>query len=307
MSNSMSAAHPARAPDWRWSIVCGAVKRSGIAFCPVGDRLVQTGARFWKAWTMCRSDAERQLVAEKLPTIAGAYQIFAGGSPSTRIGIEARVLANDAPGRIAQQAGLSGAVVRAYEALFYDVRDRLPCRDFILRSVIGLDEVAAECQPAQVCKAMAYFGGPRVLDELLFATGKALGHAESATDVAAVLSEIARAQLRRSVASALTAASPGDRRGLECLARVLAQMESRDSAGRANEPLTDYAANILAMLESMPLLVGRSSQGASSPLADIDASAVEPGAADLIRMASGETADGTWRDAIEAPYPPAAE
>lgn len=303
MYNSSSGTDPARAADWRWSIIRRVVESPGSVFGALSDQFLQTGVRFWKAWTACRNDLERRHVAERLPTAAGAYWIFADGSPSLRIGIEARILANEAPNRIAGHFGTTVAVVRAYEMLFYDVRDRLDCRSFILRDVIGLGELAGEYQPVQVWKAMAYLGGPLLLDELLFPVGGASGHAASAAEVATHLDEIARAQLRRSIASASATTPPGDRRGLEQLARALASLQRDSSEPGADEPLSGYAANIMAMLESMPLHVGRSAQSGSSPLAEIDESAVEPGTSDLIRLLSGEDPNGAWRHATDVPYP----
>lgn len=81
--------------------------------------------------------------------------------------LDARILAHEPFGRIAEQMGLEESAVRVYERVFFHVRPKLTCRDYILRVAVGWKE---PWQPRRVRALWCYFaflGGPDVLDVLL--------------------------------------------------------------------------------------------------------------------------------------------
>jgi len=81
---------------------------------------------------------------------------------------EARILANESPGDIAQKVGCSLDAVQAFEKLFYDVRGCLSARDYIMtligpRAYHGLEEQDVDA----ILKLFGFFGGGRIIDILL--------------------------------------------------------------------------------------------------------------------------------------------
>ena len=100
-----------------------------------------------------------------MPDIAAAIGIHEG-EPTTRVAVEARLLAGEPIEAIARRCGVPVETVEVYEQLFFNVTDRLENTSYILFCAIGpatyegfdLDD------PGAVLRWFAYMGGPRVLD-----------------------------------------------------------------------------------------------------------------------------------------------
>lgn len=80
-----------------------------------------------------------------------------------RLETQARLLASQSASEIAERTALPAAVVDAYEALFFQVADRLGAQDWVIWHAIGHRD---ESQ-AILLRRLAYFGGPLVLDTVL--------------------------------------------------------------------------------------------------------------------------------------------
>lgn len=89
--------------------------------------------------------------------------------------LDARILAHEPFGRIAEQMGLEESAVRVYERVFFHVRSKLACRDYILRVAVGWNDPWQPTRVRDLWCFFAYFGGADVLDVLL-ADFKARGH-----------------------------------------------------------------------------------------------------------------------------------
>jgi len=97
------------------------------------------------------------------PEIYAAYRLSEEGGPK-RLEIEARLLARQSPGEIAERVGLPAAVVETYEALFFQVSDRLAGRDWITLRAIG--RWSGDVIPAVLLRGLAYHHGPLMVDVL---------------------------------------------------------------------------------------------------------------------------------------------
>ena len=105
------------------------------------------------------------------PVLAAAEAVYHAAGP-TRWLYEAHVLARRPTGEAAERAGLAADVAAAYEALFFDVRDRLDARDWV-RQWVFWSKPAAVPPPGddgEVWRWFGYFGGPYVLDEVVAVT-----------------------------------------------------------------------------------------------------------------------------------------
>jgi hypothetical protein len=84
--------------------------------------------------------------------------------------LEARVLCNSPPELIAERCGLTADVVRAFEAVFFDVRHLLEASGYIFHQVIGRPIIDGFSPDDMGCvwKFFAYLRGQHALEILLF-------------------------------------------------------------------------------------------------------------------------------------------
>jgi len=182
---------PARPVDWRWERA-GLLLTLGLR----GSRRRDDGPtcearRFRAALGRCRDEGGRRLAA-RMPAVAGASAISTG-PPPLRWAVEAWLLAGEPPATIASKMGMAVEAVAWYEALFFNVSDRLGSRGYIAHAAIGQAAhpgLGVE-DPGTFWKLIGYYGGPAVLDLAFAAT--AAGPAGSAS----VDGEAIRAALTR--------------------------------------------------------------------------------------------------------------
>jgi len=89
--------------------------------------------------------------------------------PVARAEMEARILAREDTPAVARKCGLAEEVVDTYHDLFFDLRPKLDCSSYVVCQILGdPSRVIEESDRARLLKLLAYFGGPHVLDELLW-------------------------------------------------------------------------------------------------------------------------------------------
>lgn len=149
-----------RPVDWRWQLACD-LRNNDSAALADQDIWVRTAAALQSAMDPGRSRAEAdRLIAGLDPAAADAYGFWqladqAAHQPTVtdpeyvrtygpltpraiaQAELEALILADRKPATIAARTGLSVAAVNTYEALWFDVRDRLRCASWVLANVIG--------------------------------------------------------------------------------------------------------------------------------------------------------------------------
>jgi hypothetical protein len=159
--------NPLRPVDWRWHLAGfladGAISRDLIRrHDPWLERAVRFGATH---------GADGELAADLDDPISGALRLHRG-DPVAKLEVEARLLAGQSIAEVADRCGLDPETVEAYEALFFDVADHLGRESYILHQAIGprLQDPAPEDLDV-IVKALAYVGGPFVLDAVLDALG----------------------------------------------------------------------------------------------------------------------------------------
>jgi hypothetical protein len=129
-----SASNPLRPPDWCYRLA---------AECVASGRPIPR--RDWDAMTLTVADYLRReqrgedpsrLVAD-YPELNLALDVFRHEDQELRFAIEAKLLAGFAPTDVAAAAGLTPLIVDVFEKTFFDVRDRLENREFIVGTVIA--------------------------------------------------------------------------------------------------------------------------------------------------------------------------
>ncbi len=240
---------PVPNPDWRWQ------RATSLADGPLGpqsdeaDPAIRTASQFWRFWMTARSQEQLGLLARRMPLLFAAYHIHRENGV-IRHALEARILARQTPEIIAQHLGIAAPVVRGYERIFFDVRDRLANRAYVLHRVIG-PRLHAE-RPWKydlTWKFWAYVGGPLVLD-LLMRTARPSEVPTSDEGVPAFWSQQTQAALVQKLAVAaqnMREDRPTDAVLLLTAIKKLKEDEVPDDA---------FHRSIQAILHSIPWVIG---------------------------------------------------
>jgi hypothetical protein len=279
---------PFQPPDWRWRLAVDLAEDTTGRFRPCADPAVKFAKRFWRLWLDCRSEADRRLLAARMPTVYQAFRLYSDPHGSSRSALEARILAGEAPETIAAKSAISVAMVRAYERLFYNVRGFLKNPDYILNRVLRprLRDPSRDWDDDLVWKFFGYIGGPLVLDEIMGACSSGTRPVDVA-GVAAFFTEDTQAALRRQLAIAARALRGADRK----TAAALIQADGR-RAGRKGED--EDSPNILtkhiaALIDEIPWDVGEDAEKQLPPgLAEYDRGAAELRDEEIFRLALGQ-------------------
>ena len=163
---------PFRPVDGRWQ--WARALRAGVVRPRRGrdDGWVRRARRLQEALARRGGDDRHPRLAQFDPPALGAYRLWCG-DPRLRREVEARLLAGQAAGAIADRVGVPATVVEAFAALFYDVVDARDSPDWVAFAVFGPDphgRLAAD-DGDLLGKLLAYAGGPLVLDAYLGADG----------------------------------------------------------------------------------------------------------------------------------------
>ena len=173
---SVQASHPLRQPDWRWQRALAAVR---------GD--TQLSRRDDDCWTEeavehlrgrdCPS-AEEHEVTEQQRDLDVARKI-AHAADRKQLELETRLLAGESFQQIASSLVIRPGVVEAFEAVFFNVQDRLEAETYISLAILKMPWQKPVSEPT-LAKACGYFGGSLLVDVWL----DYLDHREEEHDLA---------------------------------------------------------------------------------------------------------------------------
>ena len=156
------AHNPFKDPCWRW-LRCGYLLDHGHTPLRQDDDLTHQAWHFRRALTQCRTDADREQLAQDYPALFEAHAFFSTAE------LEARLLAGSDDRTVAGKVGLSPAAVAVYHDLFFDVRPHLNAHAYVLGVVLGgkpfggltLDDRET------ILKALGYQLGDKAVDAVL--------------------------------------------------------------------------------------------------------------------------------------------
>ncbi len=158
---------PFRPPCWRWRRARWLVEHQRY-FCRRRDD-ADTGraVRYLRAWTPCRGATPDDTVLTGDTELHQARSLFEEGG-ATKLQLEARVLAKQDVSEIALHTSLPTAVVKVYESVFFECRDKLDARDWVATQVIHAGAYPGVPPRAAVAlKAFAYYSGSLVLEAVI--------------------------------------------------------------------------------------------------------------------------------------------
>jgi len=175
--------NPWRPADAWWQRAIGII---GHGHAGTSSRLDTLPGRSWirraeeylHACCTAKSRRERRELSIRYPAMYQAHQVYSQARPQyrhLRSAIEARLLARQTSAEIAALHGCHTDTVDAYEALYFNVRDRLDYSDFVQNCLLNplvLGRTTA-LDRGTFWKLFGYAGGPLMLDAVMAELPKA--------------------------------------------------------------------------------------------------------------------------------------
>ena len=296
-----SFSNPFRVPNWRWLRAAGYLageqlaptrKRDGVP----GYRWVKRAAQFQRALERC---AGNQLalhrLAESDSAIFWAYWAHEDTNSMMRWQIEAHLLARATDWEVAFSAGVHPSIIEAYEALFFNIRERLNHTGYIMHCAIGpaAQRGLAAREFDTLWKLYGYFNGPAMLQALI-TKFPSPGWCSSPDAVSAALQDDAISTLKLKATLAAKTVPINAETQLELLhifTKFVEVERTTDTVGKAQGQLMDHVA---AMMKSLPFNVnGRDPRQdhqmiPADPLTPFRESAVELSYAEVLAVSAGQ-------------------
>lgn len=254
--------NPHRPVDWRWlrAQECrDNYSHPRLKYSRKSDGpLIGKAIRFLQALDKVEDDVDLHVLAMDHPEMFWAHQLHDEEKHSNRWEVEARILAGDGLDVISGRTGLPEAAIELYEALFFNVNERLKIKGYILHTVLGpsVHKGLTDRDHDLLWKLYGYFGGGVVLDQLIDQFN-ATARPERLDDNPAFWNDDAHQLFDMKTALAIrTLRFSGFGAQLEILDRYLKWKEiekSADGTGGAGDLILN---NIEIMLGGLPWQVG---------------------------------------------------
>lgn len=262
MSIEFLFSNPLRPVDWKWKraieIVEGAGTRparskDGIA----GFKWINRAITFLRAFRRCETDHQREVLAGRYPDIFWAHYIFGQTGHPQKSAIEAHILARETNLGISRRCLLSEASIEAYEQLFFNVRDSLANRSYIINCALGpaVHRHITDRDYDLLWKMYGYFLGPNLVDALEGKFTAPLWCSDEQEVGAAILDDaIKTMKMKASLASkTVPVAGHTQLALLDQFTKFIEVERSTDSVGKSQEQILSH---ISAMMNTLPFTVG---------------------------------------------------
>ena len=293
-----SAQNPMRRPPWRWERargICAGSQpsagrtRDGLA----GYKWINRAVSYMRAKQQYTALGRLDQLFARYPDIFWAEWIYDRDSHPLRWELEARLLSRSTDADIAMQCGTAGEVVKAYEALFFNVREKLHHPGYIVHTVMGtaVHRGLAEREYDLLWKMYAYAHGPHMLTSLITKFVNPIW-CNTPDEVNSAIHDdtIATLKLKSSLAAKTVQVNGGTQIELLQIYTKFVEIEQlSDSAGKAQSQILDH---IGVMFNVMPLNIGgrdprSGQQRIAGPATTFDASAVELSYDESVQVATG--------------------
>lgn len=248
---------------------------------------------FLQRYDTARTELQKSRLFTANPGLYYAYQLYSSPDERTRLTIEARILAGMDDESIAELYGTLPSTIAWYEMVFFNVRDRLNSRDWvqrivlipaILRGIEGRDEDAA-------WKLFGYFGGPAVLDALMFGFKPKEVSDEVWNQLGAFFAGHTQLQIEARLAAASHTVEI-NRYNFADLMSAHARLKDLEMRGRQEGlPASEYRKNVEAVLATLEVLVGEQPSH-ELQVYRYDKTVAELRAAEQHQLASGKSVAG---------------
>jgi hypothetical protein len=159
-----------RRVDWRWELAQQSRQAQLPTLKELDDTWVQRVRVFQERCEVSGIRPSDPEAAALDSAIHGAYLIWSNPDPLVCAEVEALILAEEPDDVIARRVGCDVDAITAYERVFYNVRERLSIKFYIVNCAIGscvfLGLTRDDVGP--IWKLYGYFFGPVLLDLMMF-------------------------------------------------------------------------------------------------------------------------------------------
>jgi hypothetical protein len=309
-----------REPDWRFVRVLSLCDRhESPGRCTRRDDIyIKQMRNFLLRWRNRDNNDEREELLWENPGLYYAWKIYENREiqPATYNIIEARLLARQTPEEIAATFGTIKETIEWYEALFFNVSDKLDHRDWVTTQVllpavlrrhgqmpiesdiggVAPNLIAYANKDYSIChpfldssmKLFAYFGGKYLVDSLItgFESGKPLNSQE---DLAAWYDHHFSMAMRRRSLQAIQQFQCNRYNVMELFSTHTEIMKIEKSEDTASRDKTMIERHSKAMIDDIPWVVGADGETmlAGTKLGLYDAQAAELRDDELHAVATG--------------------
>lgn len=268
------------------------------------DKYVKGYRNFLLKWKAAKiavdTEAEQMKLFHATPEIYYAHTFHSHPDVEWREILEARLLAREPDDYIAFELSTIPGAIDWYENLFFNIRDRLASRSWVVKTILGLvqhrtstgDETISADQRWLAYKLFAYFGGPLVLDIIIsgFDESTIPSKNEKAGEF---IDHIMQTGVRRSSSMAAQFFSVNKFNVMQLLEIqqrfMIFESEARSASGGAGQ---DYEANIERFFEHIPLAIGTKAREGRTPQTLLfEKTSVEPRADEQLALSRGEVPD----------------
>lgn len=285
--------NPRRAPNWRWlravQIDSGGPKATRAIDGEAGFAWIRRASRMKRRYEKAgnRPDALYRLIQYDRDMF-WAHSLWLDDKQPTRWAIEACILAGENTAKIAERLGTSPSIIEAYEQVFFDVRDRLDEKLYIV-NVVMADAVTrgvSERQYDLLWKLFGYHGGPHVLDAVISKVSP-IAKPERSDDVGQFFQDFAVNTVKHKAAIATLTVPINTHTQLSIIDSFVqySQIEkTSENAGKAHATIVE---NIGAMLGALPFKIGTKLDSAADKMLPYDNGAAELRNDELMIVAAG--------------------
>ena len=300
---NISANNPFRTTCWRWQRAQEIVEGDGPATTRRRDgvdgyKWINKAVNFINDYNACSNDSQKAVLADRRADIFWAHWAWLATANPQRHSIEAHILARETDDEIAWRCGTQSGVIEAYEALFFNVREKLQHKQYVLHCVMGeaIQRGISERDYDLLWKMYGYFIGPHILDALESKFSNPVWCGSPDAVGAAVLDDaVGTLKLKAAVATKTIPVNSHTQLALlEQFTKFVEVERSTDSAGKSQEQILEH---ISAMMTTLPFNVGgRSPQGNIIPTTtaqDYDHGAVELHTEELMKLSVNQKIEHT--------------
>ena len=256
------AANPFRAVDWRWQRAVEIVDGNGIPATrrkdePIGYKWINKAVRFNAALRdSIDSDYRMIELSEAEPDIFWAWYMWER-LRAMRASVEARILARCTNDEVGIHCGIPPSYIEAFEALFFNVREKMYHRSYILHCVIKpvVSRGLTDREYDLLWKLYGYFLGPHVVNALesQFVDASWCGTPD-AVHSALTDDAISTMKLKAALATKTVAVNTHTQLALMDQFSKFVEIErTTDSSGKAQDQILDH---VSALMTTLPFNVG---------------------------------------------------
>lgn len=293
---------PFRSPQWRSERVLEMIEAENGPLRPrrFDDSYVRTYRQFLIRWRNTEEDEEKTFLFPQAPSLYYAQHWHYHPDPEWRTLLQARILTRASDQDIAEAFGTLPDSVFWYETIFFNVRDRLNCHDWIVKSILGTaltrsthrDGSLTDQQRDLVYKLFGYFGGPLVLN-VMISGFDAASFPKKSSEIANWFDNSLKMLLRSRAAAAARIFEINRYNVMQLFELSLGVMNHDFAAkGAAGGAQNELQQNIEALMQEIEWGLAYDEESLEQINSQQQAyvrSAVEPRASEQLQLAAGET------------------